>query len=125
MKDTLFIVFLAFISTAGHAQRGQVDAATGEYTFTGTLADNYMFYGYSEPDSRSKKLILFSAYPQNISDNALYQYPLGAYHETTGLKDGDRIEYIGHKKGYAEMRYLHADHAETIFYIREGYVRKP
>ena len=125
MKNILVTFWMAICFGNAHAQTGRVDAATGQYTFTGTLADNYMFYGYAEPDSRSKKLIMFSAYPLNISDNPLYQYPLGAYHETSGLKDGHRIEYIGHKNGFAEMRYLNTEHEETIFYIKEGYVKKP
>ena len=125
MKPVLFIAVLLACFSWSNAQTGRVDAATGKYSFTGSLADNYMFYGYAEPNRHSKKLILFSRYPDNISDNNTYQYPLGAYHETTGLKDGEKIEYIGHKKGFAEMRFEDADHKTTVFYISQGYVIKP
>ena len=125
MKQMLFTLFMALFLKNSIAQSGRVDPATGQYTFTGTLAGNYMFYGYAEPDTRSKKLIMFSVYPLSFSDQIFSQYPLGAYHETTNLKDGERIEYTGHKNGYAKMRFLNADHAETIFYLKQGYVKTP
>src|ERR1700710_1625418 len=110
MKKYFTLIFLSIGILSARAQYGSVDGNTKEFTFKSSLAGRpYMFYGYTEPNRRSKKLILFSTYPMDISTNKLYTYPLGAYHETTGMKEGEKIIYSGRKKNYAEMKYIDGD----------------
>lgn len=123
MKNILLLLVSFLFGGQVFAQYGHVDPKTNEYTFTASLVDQYMFYGYAEPDKRSKKLILFSAYPTNISTNRLYTYPIGAFNETTGIKDGEKIIYTGSTKHYARMKYIDINNKETVFYIGKRYVR--
>jgi len=123
MKNILISLGLLLFAIRSSAQYGHVDPKTNEYAFTASLIDEYMFYGYAAPDRKSKKLIMFSTYPTNISTNKLYSYPIGAYNETTGMKDGEKIIYTGSVKHYARMKYIDANNKETVFYIGKRYVR--
>ena len=123
MKNFLATTIFIMGSMYSFAQYGHVDPKTNEYAFTASLVDQYMFYGYAEPNKRSKKLIMFSTYPTNINTNKLYTYPIGAFNETTGIKDGEKIIYTGSTGHYARMKYIDANNKETVFYIGKRYVR--
>ena len=122
MKQFVLFFCISCSSLTVLAQAGSVDETSNEYNFTSSLGSNYLFYGYAQPDSHSEKLICFAAFPGDLENSSNYKLPLGAYHETTSLKDGDRIIYKGRKKGYAEMQFIDASNKATTFYLKSGHV---
>ena len=119
----LLICFLAilFYAEKGFAQiKGYIDRNTKEFVLVGNLTDHYTVYGYTLPDKKSQKLILISM-PPSVEKNPVV-YKLGSYNETTNLKTGEKITYVGKKGKFAEMNFIYPHKSFIVFYINERYV---
>ena len=112
---------IIFYPEKGFTQtKGYADRKTKEYVLVGNLTDHYTVYGYTLPDEKSQKLILFSMPPPVKKNPAAYK--LGSYNETTNLKAGEKIKYIGKKGKFAEMNFIYPDTSFIVFYINEKYI---
>ena len=119
----LFICTLAIIFSAEKSfsqSKGYADRKTKEYILVGNFTDHYIIYGYALPDERSQKVIMFSMPPSVDKNPAVYN--LGTYNETTNLKAGEKIKYIGTKGKFAEMNYTYRDNTVTLFYMNKKFV---
>ena len=119
----LIICTLAMIFSAEKSFsriKGYADRKTKEYILVGNFTDHYIIYGYTLPDERSQKVIMFSTPPSVGKNRAVYK--LGSYKETTNLKAGEKIKYIGTIGKFAEMNYIYRDNTVTVFYINKKFV---
>ena len=123
MKSIFLICTLFFGINFAQAQtRGTIDKNTRLFTVKAALADKYSVIGYAEPDRKSQKMIIFSVYDNEVTDNPM-NLPLGAYHETTGLKDGDHIEYDSEAGQFVKLNYIRSNKTITPFYIERGFIK--
>ena len=100
--------------------KGFTDPKTKEYILVGNFTDHYTIYGYTLPDEKSQKLMMFSM-PPSVENNKTV-YKLGSYNETTNLKAGEKIKYMGTKGKFAEMNFIYPDNTVIVFYMNKKYV---
>jgi len=121
-KTILFILFLAGY-TIVHAQTasasqspGKVDKKTKEFIIPSDTKAEFRFYGYQFPNESTKKMICFSSNRYDVGAN-IANCPLGSYFNTGGMKEGDRIFYLGKVGNYGKMTYTSGAGKKTIFYL--------
>lgn len=51
------------------------------------MRQDFRMFGYAEPDTTSRKMILYSIFTYDVESNP-YHCPFGAYYETNGLMNG-------------------------------------
>ena len=78
---------------------------------------DYKIWGYKNPDSTSKKLILISDFTNDVKDNP-YQCPYGAYYETNDM-DGMEIKFISKTKNFITAQLVKANEVLTVLYIEK------
>jgi hypothetical protein len=61
-------------------------------------------------------MICFSSNRYDVAAN-IANCPLGSYFNTGGMKEGDRIFYMGKVGNYGKMNYVTASGKKTIFYM--------
>ena len=67
-------------------------------------------------------MICFSTYSGDVRDN-YYKCPLGSYFDTSLMREGDKIVYIGPAGSFGKMSYISGDGKKIIFYLsKSGYV---
>jgi hypothetical protein len=59
--------------------------ADSTINLTANIKRDHRFFGYSEPNLKSERLILFSIFTNDVKDNP-FGCKLGAYYETSGLQ---------------------------------------
>ena len=59
--------------------------------------------------------------PPSVEKNRAV-YKLGSYKETTNLKAGEKIKYIGTIGKFAEMNYIYRGNTVTVFYMNKKFV---
>ncbi len=123
MKKLLVLVTILTLSiTIGHTQtKAYVDKKTKEFYLTANIKQDHKIFGYALPDVKSKKLILFSVFTNDVKDNP-YKLPLGAYYETSNLQEGDKIRFVSVAGEFVKLHFITKDKKITPFYIGRKYI---
>jgi hypothetical protein len=127
MKKALILVLLltGFMvvqaQTAGKAgaqaqTAAKVDKKTKEFIIPSDTKAEFRYYGYQFPNETTKKMICFSSNRYDVAAN-IANCPLGSYFNTGGLKEGDRIIYLGKVGNYGKMNFIAGSGKKTIFYM--------
>lgn len=123
MKKLFILITCISWSVISFGQaRGIVDKKTKAFAVKAELADHYSVIGFAEPDRGSKKVILFSVFGNEVKDNPM-NLPLGAYAETTALKEGERIEFDSESGPFVKLNFIHPDNSITPFYLARSFVK--
>ena len=100
-----------------HAQTpGKVDKKSKEFYIPAEAKGPYRIYGYQFPNTTTRKMICFSTNTGDVAAN-IANCPLGSYYNTSTLKQGDRILWLGRAGSYAKMNYITGDGKKTMFYF--------
>jgi hypothetical protein len=120
MKKVVFVIMLLMSLTQVSGQAvGQIDKKTKEFFIqTGTKAQFRMF-GYEFPNVSTRKMICFSSYTGDVGAN-MYNCPLGSYFDTSLMKEGDRIVYLGPAGSFSKMNYITGTGKKTVFYFQKS-----
>ncbi len=94
----------------------KVDKKTKEFIIPSDTKAEFRFYGYQYPNETTKKMICFSSNRYDVAAN-IANCPLGSYFNTGGMKEGDRIIYLGKVGNYGKMNYIAGSGKKTIFYM--------
>ncbi|MCA5005217.1 hypothetical protein [Sphingobacterium bovistauri] len=81
----------------------------------------HRFYGFQKPDLKSKRMILFSIYTNDVDKNP-FKMPYGAYYDISGMDDqGFKLKYVGTKGDFIEMKFIDATDigGEPIFFEKK------
>jgi hypothetical protein len=117
MKLSFPVLFLIIASIHAVGQtKGQVDKKTKEFFVSATPKTEYRIFGYEYPNTSTRKMICFSSYTYDVSDN-LNKCPLGSYFDSGRLKEGDRIIYFGNVGSFGKMNFISGRGTKTVFYI--------
>ena len=115
LLSLLLITCISFIAVRSRAQtKGYADRSTKEFFLTGNIKYDDKIFGYTSPDTNSKKLILFSVFTNDVKDNP--------YYETSNLKDGDKIEFVSVTKSFINLKYISSDKTIANFYTERKYI---
>ncbi len=120
MKKILSIILLLAALTRVSGQTvAHVDKKTKEFFIpTGTKAQ-FRTFGYEFPNVSTRKMICFSSYTGDVGAN-MYNCPLGSYFDTSLMKEGDRILYLGPAGSFSKMNYITGTGKKTVFYFPKG-----
>ncbi len=123
MKSLLvFIAILTFSVTAGHSQtKAHVNRKTKEFYLVANIKQDHKIFGYTMPDVKSKKVILFSVFTSDVQGNP-NKLPLGAYYETSNLQKGDKIGFVSVAGEFVKLNYITKDNKVTPFFIARKYI---
>ena len=94
----------------------KVDKKTKEFIIPSDTKAEFRFYGYQFPNESTKKMICFSSDRYDVAGN-IANCPLGSYFNTGGMKEGDRIVYLGKVGNYGKMNYISGSGKKTLIYI--------
>ena len=94
----------------------KVDKKTKEFIIPSDTKAEFRFYGYQFPNESTKKMICFSSDRYDVGSN-IANCPLGSYFNTGGMKEGDRIVYLGKVGNYGKMNYISGSGKKTLIYI--------
>ena len=119
-----FFLFLIVSSNVIGQTAGRVDKKTKEFFIASNPKAEFRIYGYQYPNISTQKMICFSTYTYDVSDN-LCKCKLGSYFNTGFLKEGDRIVYLGAVGSFGKMNYITGSGQKTLFYLpKSSYVIK-
>jgi hypothetical protein len=88
---------------------------------TANIRQDHKFFGYDSVSAKAKKLILFSVFTSDVKDNPNH-CPLGAYYQTSDLKEGDKIVFVSLQSSFVKLNYIAADKKITTFYVLKKFV---
>lgn len=97
--------------------KGIVDTTTNDFSLHANIRLDHRMFGYEKPDTSSRKMICFSIFTSDIEGNP-HGCLLGAYYETSGLKDGNKILYNKRVGKYSEMKFIDTESKVTLFYFK-------
>jgi len=116
MNKILSILMLTLVSLTVLGQKGQVDKKSKEFFVVTNRKAEYRIFGYQYPNITTKKMICFSSYGYDVADN-LNKCPLGSYFDSGGMKEGDRIVYLGPVGSFGKMNFITGSGKKTLIYI--------
>lgn len=122
MAKYLFLPALLLSMASFGQTKGYIDKKTKEFWLTANIRADHKIFGYSSPSVSSKKLILFSVFTSDVKDNP-YQCPLGAYYQTSDLKNGDKIIYKAAAGKFYKMEFIPPTGASTYFYFEKRNIK--
>ena len=117
MKKLIFLIIslACFLVTLAQTP-GKVDKKTKEFFIPSDTKVEFRIYGYQFANETTKKMICFSSNRYDVAAN-IANCPLGSYFNTGGMKEGDRIIYLGKVGIYGKMNYISGSGKKTIFYM--------
>jgi len=120
MKKILTIILLlaAFSRSTGQTV-ARVDKKTKEFFIPTASKAQYRIFGYEFANVSTRKMICFSSYTGDVGAN-MYNCPLGSYFDTSLMKEGDRIVYLGAAGSFSKMNYITGSGKKTFFYFPKG-----
>ena len=95
---------------------GVVDKKTKEFFIASNLKTSYQIFGFQFPNKTTQHMICFSSNPNDVRDNE-GKCPLGAYFNTSVMKEGGKILYLGAVGEFAKMQYQFSGGKKTLFYL--------
>lgn len=117
-----FLLVLAILLSLASLSSAQttfhVDRRTKQAELVANMRQDHSIIGYAAPKVTAPKLILFSIFTSEVEGNP-GRYPLGAYYETSKLKPGTRLVFVGKKAGFVQLNYLAPDAKPTPVYVRQ------
>jgi hypothetical protein len=116
---SLSILLMVSVTAFGQTVVGHVDKKTKEFFIPSKPKGDYKIFGYQYPNITTQKMICFSSYSYDVRDN-LNKCPLGSYFETSFMKEGDRIVYLGMAGSFSKMNYIAGNGKKTLFYFPKG-----
>lgn len=124
MKKTLFILlitFLAFNPKCEAQAKAFILKQTGEFHLNSDTNNEFTVFGYSNADTKSKKMILFSVFT-NLVENNPSKCPLGSYYNTGGMNPGDRIIFSKIVGAYVKLNFVTATKRIIPFYMKKQFI---
>lgn len=116
-----WLILLTTIATHGQT-KATINRQAKSFSLVANIREDHQIFGYAAATSRSKRLILFSVFTNDVKDNP-YHCPLGAYYETSDLKSGDDIRFVSEGPTFIKLAFLDASHRTTFFYIKREFIR--
>lgn len=92
----------------------------GQVHLYSNIRYEHRMFGYAKPDTKSKRLILFSVYTNDVEGNP-FNCPFGSYYETAGMEK-ILLTYLKTTGRFAEMN-LCRNGKNTKVYFLKKYIR--
>ena len=80
------------------------------------MQSDHNFFGYSQPDSNSTKLILFSIYTNQVKDNP-HHCKYGAHYSDTSLEK-KHLKFICYSKNYGQFKLMENKKEIAVIYFK-------
>jgi len=81
---------------------------------------DHRFFGYSRPDSHSRRLILFSIFTNDVQGNP-YHLPYGSYYQTNDM-DNVQLKYLATEGAFVKFTILKNNTPQDTIYIEKKWI---
>lgn len=118
-KAVLLLSLLLFYFSPNAQTKGHINKETREFYLQANIKKDHQLIGYAGPSITTQKLIIFSVFTTDVKDNP-NKCPLGAYYQTSELKEGTKIEYVGNFGKFVKMKFTPVEGSDTYFYFEKS-----
>jgi hypothetical protein len=108
------------LASGENVTKAYINQETDELSFWADMKKDHRFFGYAQPDTASKRLLLFSIFSNDVEGNP-FQLPLGAYYDTRDLEDRS-IAYLGQKGDFIHTQIEDEQGEKTDLYFEKKWV---
>ena len=128
---TIVVLFLSIVANSQTSLENRnfgiisiADSSFGVYTDPENYNLEHRFFGYEKPDTTSIKLIVYSAFTDDIENNP-HQCSLGAYYSTdmNDLEFDGVIKFISEDENFVKMKFIKGSGEGVVFYFEQEWIK--
>ncbi|PIB36092.1 hypothetical protein BFP72_12150 [Reichenbachiella sp. 5M10] len=86
------------------------------------IGNDHRIFGYQSPDSTSKKMIVFSAYTEDVEGNP-HHCAYGSYYDMSDLKNM-KLKWIDDQGGYSQVAIYRDGTEQGVIYIQSHLLKQ-
>lgn len=101
-------------------QKATVSKSDSVIWLTANMKLDHRMIGYDQPDTNSKKMILFSIFTRDVKDNP-FNCPFGAYYSTSDMKN-TKLKFIGNAGSFIKASMIKDNKVAATVYIEKLWV---
>jgi hypothetical protein len=101
-------------------QKATVSKSDSLIWLTANMKFDHRMIGYDQPDTNSKKMILFSIFTRDVKDNP-FNCPLGSYYSTSDMEN-TKLKFIGNAGSFIKASIIKDNNVAAIIYIEKIWV---
>lgn len=102
----------------GEIQKAKIFKKDSLFWVDANINRDYQIFGYEQPDTSARKLIVFSVFTYDVQDNP-YQCPLGAYYGSYNLENS-QIKYKGELVPFIITDFIEDDKVTPIYFEKNS-----
>lgn len=114
------ILACAFIKCNSQRLKATVSKTDSTIDLTANMRFDHRIFGYSRPDTGSKKMILLSVFTNDVEGNP-YNCTYGSYYQTSGMKNM-KLKFISKNGGFIKAAIIKKDSRTAIIYILNKWI---
>jgi hypothetical protein len=104
-----------------HLQKIEISDNGGMW-LTANIRMDHRIFGYAQPDTTSKKMILLSVFTYDVEGNP-FKCPYGSYYESSGMNEkGLELRYVSDEGAFIKANIIHSDTIKVSIYIEKRWV---
>ncbi len=102
----------------GEIQKAKISKNDSLLWVDANINRDYQIFGYEQPDTSARKLIVFSVFTYDVQDNP-YQCPSGAYYGSYDLENS-QIKYKGEVALFIIADFIEDDKVTPIYFDKNS-----
>jgi hypothetical protein len=102
-------------------QKGTINLSDSILSISGSIQADYRVIGFANPDTCSKRLIVFSVFTRDVDGNP-YGCQYGSYYSTQSI-DSVLIKYTAKVKGFIQASVIVNGLKKTSVYFESRWIR--
>lgn len=107
-------------SAKGNVNKATVSLKDSLLSISSSKFQDHRFFGYSQPDTLSKRMLLFSSFTNDVEGNP-FHCPYGAYYSTTDM-DSMQLKYVADNGSFAKFTLLQHNAPQEPVYIEKKWI---
>lgn len=101
-------------------QKATVSKSDSSIWLSANMKLDHRIIGYDQPDTNSKKMILFSIFTRDVKDNP-FNCPFGAYYSTSDMEN-TKLKFIGNAGSFIKASIIKDNNVAATVYIEKAWV---
>lgn len=101
-------------------QKATVSKSDSSIWLTANMKLDHRMIGYDQPDTNSKKMVLFSIFTRDVKDNP-FNCPFGAYYSTSDMENA-KLKFTGNAGSFIKASIMKDNNVAATVYIEKIWV---
>ena len=114
------IIICTFAVCSGQKLRATVSKSDSTIWLTANIRRDHRIFGYTKPDTNSRKLILFSVFTNDVKGNS-FNCPYGSYYQTSNM-EYMKLNFISKNGVYIKAAIIKNESTAAIIYILRKWI---